>query len=215
MASTQVKWLLCACLCMSGHLQTLKYRFVFRLLWSPQVASSIRAVGNFYRLSCQPRAGHLIVALSVRSSVFSGEYVWILLKLEPFHTLMLLHWQFCMSVWSSLSCQIHVTAGVMWGQHMASSMHSITRSWSLLLSLLSLKIFISFTGIWCTTQFGKWCWRIVLFLFKKKKKNHTSETQQQKVQCTVWPSNQHLYTMCKINHIAIMHKTITYGLMMS
>lgn len=30
-----LKWLLCACLCVTVHVQTLQYRFVFELLWSP------------------------------------------------------------------------------------------------------------------------------------------------------------------------------------
>lgn len=79
----------------SVHMQTPQSRFVFRLLWSPKVAPSFKAVGNFYRgfMSAQQTTIHLIALLSA-VRVFGTLCLDIT---QAFHTLMLLHFELYMS----------------------------------------------------------------------------------------------------------------------
>lgn len=111
----------------------------------------------------------------------SGQYVWWLLRLEPFHTWMLLHFEFHMWVWSYVLRKHYYTPVrhywtyyCKWGHQTATSMHSITTSLSL--SFFIKIIYISFyrqthfekknkkSRIWiCLTLytmlqiFGQWC----------------------------------------------------------
>ena len=84
---------------MSVHVQTLKYRFVFRLLQSPRVTPSIRAVGNFYWF--------FHVGITHQTTINLGcqrvqECICTLCELESVLTNMQLHSKFDASVWSSL-----------------------------------------------------------------------------------------------------------------
>lgn len=152
---------------------------------------SVRTVRNFFGLSCQRQDENELLVSALRRVNMDITQAW------TFHKHALLDIAFTMSLqtflcWGEQRCTwvrfmiLQVLLDVRSTNGYFNAFHYKIMNFSCHLYSGSFTVICSTTSVWKQCSF----------------KNHTSTN------VPLWPSINHFYNVCKISHVAIMHKTI-------